>query len=230
MPAYWNLFLWLFVLGWLVVLFKQVRDIPRLIDMHNFFHFLLDIPDREIQSVSWPYVVGRLMALRDSNPVTVADMSPENRRWVSGQSKQRMDAHDIANRLMRKDNYWIAMINRDILDTNITIPFLGKKQFFSRTLQWNLGLAVNDYVFDGQSQIKPAFLTSRNRRELVETLKKRFFLTGVLNLIIVPFVVIYQVIMHFFMMYMVSTDSISIYFSISFFLTSNRSTKKILPN
>jgi autophagy-related protein 9 len=209
LPAYWNLFLWLFVLGWLYSLFSYVREIPKLIDLHNFFLHLLEIPDREIQSVSWPYVVGRLMALRDANPATAAGISPENRRFISGQSKQRMDAHDIANRLMRKDNYWIAIINRDILDTTIYIPFLGKRQFFSRTIQWNLDLTVNDFVFDAQSQIRPSFLTTRNRKNLVDALKRRFLLVGVMNLIIAPFVVTYQIVRHFFQMFMVLLHSIS---------------------
>ncbi|KAF2426190.1 APG9-domain-containing protein [Tothia fuscella] len=202
LPLVWSILLWVIAVGWLYMLFTFITDIPRLYELHDFFHYLLEIDDGEIQTASWQYVVGRLMALRDANPNTASDFHIANRKFIAGQSKQRMDAHDIANRLMRKDNYWIAMINRDILNTTLKVPFFGKRHFFSRTLEWNIGLAVNEFVFDQDGHIRPAFTTSKNRRELIETLRRRFFLLGVMNIFMAPILVSYFVIRHFFAMIM----------------------------
>lgn len=183
-----------------------VRDISRLMDLKNFFEHLLDVPDSDIQTVTWQYIVAKLMDLRDENPSTARPerLSPENRKYLQGQSKQRMDAHDIANRLMRQDNYLIAMINKDILDCTVNIPFLGKRQFFTKTVEWNIWLAVAQYAFDENNQIRPKFLYSKHRHELAEGLRRRFILVGCFNLIISPFIVIYFLVTQFLQNFTVS--------------------------
>jgi autophagy-related protein 9 len=158
--------------------------------MHNFYLYLLDIPDRDIQTVSWQYVVSRLMALRDGNPSTATNISAANRRFIQSQSKQRMDAHDIANRLMRRDNFWIAMINKDILDCSLNIPFFGKRSFYSRVLQWNISLCLMDFVFDEKGQVRQQFRETRHRREVIKVLKSRFRTAGLINMVfVIPLVV-----------------------------------------
>lgn len=198
LPVYWNFFLFIIVTSLVLNIIAAVRTVPSLWEMRNFYHYLLNIPDRDIQTISWQYVVSRLMALRDANVTTAQDLSPEHRRFLNGQSKQRMDAHDIANRLMRKENYYIAMVNKDVLDCGINIPFLGKRQFFTRTVEWNLHLAITDFVFDQQNQIKSHFITSRNRRENINTLRLRFYYVAVINIFCAPFLVAYFVLSQFF--------------------------------
>jgi autophagy-related protein 9 len=188
--------------------FHFLRDSPRLIDLHNFYHYLLGISDKDLQTATWPYVVGQIMELRDENPATARPerLSADNRRFINGQSKQRMDAHDIANRLMRKENYLIAIINRDILDCTVHIPLLGKRHFFSKTIEWNIGLAVIEYVFDENGQIRQPFLSSRKRNSLIEGMKRRFFLVGCMNLIISPIIVIFFLINQFLTSFTVSVN------------------------
>jgi autophagy-related protein 9 len=184
-----------------------IRQLPALWDMHNFYHHLLGVPDKDMQSITWQYVVRCLMDLRDQNLLT-ADrdaLSADNRRWLKGQSRQRMDAHDIANRLMRKENYWISIINRDILDCSIHIPFWGRKKFYTRTMEWNLGVAISSYVFDESTgQIKPEFLTSKNRAALVAIFKKRFRQVAIYNCFICFITVIVFVIARFLTYFTVS--------------------------
>ena len=79
-----------------------------------------------------------------------------------------MDAHDIANRIMRKDNYFIAMINRDVLELTLPVPFLSARPMLSRTLEWNLNLCIMKYVFDDQGQVRPAFIKDKHKGLLSE--------------------------------------------------------------
>ena len=131
LPWFINLAIWLVAMFWMFTLISAIRRIPSLWDMHNFYHYLLNVSNKDMQSITWQDIVGRLMALRDHNLVTANrdSLNAESRRYLKGQSMERMDAHDIANRLMRKENYWIAIINRDILDYSIPIPFYGKSNF-----------------------------------------------------------------------------------------------------
>jgi autophagy-related protein 9 len=198
MSGFTNLLLWLFVFLWICKLFQYILDIARLKHMHDFYHYLLEIPDTDIQTVSWQEVVKRLMLLRDSNPSTAAGVSERHRRFMGSQSKQRMDAHDIANRLMRRDNYLIALINKDILDLTLPIPFLKKRQLFSKTLEWNLSLCILDYVFNEQGQVRPLFLKDTHRRALSDGLRRRFIFAGFMNVLCAPFIILYFIMLYFF--------------------------------
>lgn len=198
MSSFANILIWLFVFLWICKLFQYLLDVPRLKHMHDFYHYLLEIPDSDIQAVSWQEVVKRLMLLRDSNPSTAAGVSERHRRFMGSQSKQRMDAHDIANRLMRRDNYLIALINKDILDLTLPIPFLRHRQLFSKTLEWNLSLCILDYVFNEQGQVRPLFLKDTHRRALSDGLRRRFLFAGFMNVLCAPFIILYFMMLYFF--------------------------------
>jgi autophagy-related protein 9 len=103
------------------------------------------------------------MKLRNSNPNTAV---PARTRLNGLFSKQRMDAHDIANRIMRQDNYFIAMINRDVLDLTVPIPFMRNRPLLTRTLEWNINLCIMKYVFDEQGQLRTAFIRDTHKRLL----------------------------------------------------------------
>lgn len=193
-----NLLIWLFAFLWICKLFQYCYDIRRLKHMQNFYRYLLDISDADIQTVSWQEVVKRLMLLRDSNPATAAGVTERHRRFMGSQSKQRMDAHDIANRLMRRDNYLIALINKDILDLTLPIPFFRNKQLFSKTLEWNLSLCILDYVFNEQGQVRSLFLRDSHRRALSDGLRRRFLFAGFMNVLCAPFIVLFFMLLYFF--------------------------------
>jgi autophagy-related protein 9 len=105
------------------------------------------------------------MRLRDANPNT----ANHNRPSLNGLfSKQRMDAHDIANRIMRKDNYFIAMINRDVLDLTVPVPILNTRPLLTKILEWNINLCIMKYVFDDQGQVRSAFIKDAHKRLLAD--------------------------------------------------------------
>lgn len=193
-----NLLLWLFALYWIYKLFESLYDLRRLRRLQGFFSCLLDVPDGDIQTVAWQEIVKKLMDLRDLNATTAAEVKQSHQRFIGSQSKQRMDAHDIANRLMRRDNYLIALINKDILNLSLPIPFLRRRQLFSKTLEWNLSLCILDHVFDERGQVRPLFLKDTYRRALSESLRRRFLFAGFMNALCAPFIVIFFVLFYFF--------------------------------
>lgn len=194
-----NVAIWLVCLFVLYKIYQLLTDLPRLMRMRDFFTYLLEIQDSNMQTVSFQDVIGRVMALRDANPMTVERISPNNRKFVMGtQSKQRLDAHDIANRLMRKENYLIALVNKEILDLTLPLPFLQGRQLFSKTLQWNLEWCILDFVFNDYGQVRQLILKDSHRRELSDGLRNRFLFAGLMNVICAPVIVVYVVIVYFF--------------------------------
>ena len=119
-----------------------------------------------MQTVSWQDIVARVMALRDQNPKTATNIPANLRRFMGSQSKDRLDAHDIANRLMRRDNYSIALFNKEIIDLTLSIPILGNRQYYSKSLEDCLNHCFSGFIFDEQGQVDPLCLQRKDRRKL----------------------------------------------------------------
>ena len=205
MTWYWNVGLWAFTfyLIWKTVLY--ILDVRRLFQLRDFYVHLLNIPEHDMQTVSWQDVVARLMALRDANPKTAGNMTRAQRQWIGSQSKERLDAHDIANRLMRRENYLIALFNKDILDLSVPLPFMRSKHLLTRTLEWTIVFGILDFVFDPQGQVRQEFLRSDKRSQLSAKLKSRFMFAGFMNLLLAPFVACYLIIVYVLTYYNVRT-------------------------
>ncbi|KAK5995799.1 Autophagy-related protein 9 [Cladobotryum mycophilum] len=201
MSGLWNFGIWLYTFFFIWKSVQYFFEIRRLVHIREFFVYLLEIPEQDMQTVSWQDVVARIMALRDQNPKTASNISPSLRRYMGSQSKERLDAHDIANRLMRKENYLIAMINKDLLNLSLPLPFLRDKQLFSKTMEWYLHYCILDMAFNELGQVQQDFLRADRRGLLSQKLKQRFYFAGILNLIFAPIVLAYVVIVYFFTYY-----------------------------
>lgn len=206
MSGTWNFALWITSFYWIWKAIQIPLDLRRLSIMRDFYVHLLGIPEHDMQTVSWQDVVARIMELRDSNPKTADRARPGPRRWLGSQSKERLDAHDIANRLMRRENFLIALINKDVLDLSIPLPFFNRRQFLSRLLEWTLNFSVMDFVFDERGQVNQEFLKADRRGQLSQKLRARFLFAGVMTLMIAPFMAGYLFIMHFLTYFHVSAD------------------------
>ncbi|KAI1181019.1 autophagy protein Apg9 [Nemania sp. FL0916] len=192
----WNLSLWLcsFYFVWKSI--QWVLDMPRLMHIRDFYLYLLEIPEEDMQTVSWQDVVSKITSLRDQNVKTATNITPSQRRFLSkqlgahvaSQSKERLDAHDIANRLMRRENYIIALFNKDVLNLTLPIPFLNKRQLFSKSLEWTVQFGVLDLIFNEGGQVHQRVLKSDHRGQLSREMQTRFSFAAVMNLILAPFV------------------------------------------
>ncbi|KAI6245902.1 Autophagy-related protein [Erysiphe necator] len=192
-----SLAIWLFTFHVFWRVCQLIADIPHLLRVREFYIFLLEIPEIDMQTISWQDVVARIMTLRDANPITAEDIPPSNRRFIGSQSKQRLDAHDIANRLMRRENYLIALFNKDILDLTLPIPFLKARQLFSRTLLWNIDQCIMDLVFNDEGQVRQVILKESHRKQLSDALRRRFMFAGFMNALLAPMIIVYLMIVYF---------------------------------
>lgn len=201
MSGLWNFAIWLYTFFFIWKCVQYFVEIRRLTYIRDFYIYLLDIPEQDMQTISWQDVVARIMALREENPKTATNISPRLRQFMGSQSKERLDALDIANRLMRKENYLIAMINKDILDLSLPVPFLRGRQMFSKTMEWYLQYCILDMAFNELGQVQQDFLRPDRRRLLSQKLRQRFLFAGFLNLLFAPVVLAYVVIVYFFTYY-----------------------------
>lgn len=178
----------------------------KLKEIKNFYHYLIGITnDDELMTISWIVIVERLMALKDYNSLTSTSTNIPPQLLNDLNSKIRLNAHDIANRIMRKENYIIALINKEVFDLSLSLPlvsslnnFLASRSVLTKTLEWNLKLCINNFIFNLHGQINTNVLKDFNRNQLSKELSARFKMAAIINLILCPFIVIYFVLLYFF--------------------------------
>ncbi|KAH9945782.1 APG9-domain-containing protein [Epithele typhae] len=200
------LFFMLFSAFFIWQIVSYALSMMRLVDMYRFYTHLLHIPDQDIQTISWPEVVRRIGAIREDNPLTAISSNTATHQSVTA----KLDAHDIANRIMRQENYLIALFNKEVLDLRIPLPqvlanfaFLrqseeSKGKRLTRALEWNLRFCLMEYLFDESGRVRKVFLKSKNRPVLIEGLRRRLIFMGMLNAVFAPFIVLYLLMYSFF--------------------------------
>ncbi|KAJ6597221.1 putative transmembrane protein [Mycena vulgaris] len=198
------LFFILFIAFYVWQIASFILSVFRLVDMYNFFTHLLKIPDVDIQTISWPEIVRRIGSIREDNPLTALS---SNVQKSDDTTTAKLDAHDIANRILRQENYLIALFNKDLLDLRVPLPNIlkrfiveeeGKGTMLTRALEWNLRFCLMEYLFDSHGKVRKVFLKSKNRPVLIEGLKRRFIFMGMLNAVFAPFIVLYLLMYSFF--------------------------------
>ena len=101
-----------------------------------------------------------------------------NRGEVSSRARDRgvdvqkergavLDERDIVARIMRKENYLIGMVNRDVVNTRLEpVSILCKKDaWMTKSVQSNFDLAVFNWMFDGFREER--FLRRRGVEETI---------------------------------------------------------------
>lgn len=193
--------LWVFYIFLFLKLIQLYFDYKNLIDIKNFYNHLLNINDGELQTIPWQNVVNQIISLKDQNALTA--------NVVEVKAKNRISALDIANRIMRKENYLIALFNNDILDLSLPLPLplslssylsshLSQSYNLTKTLEWNIHLCVIGYIFNESGFLKQNILRKSQRQYIKDELNKRFMLAGFLNIILSPFLVSYFILLYFF--------------------------------
>ena len=128
----------------------------------------------DIQTIAWPEVVRRIGAIREENPLTALS---SNSASDSTTATAKLDAHDVANRILRQENYLIALFNKELLDLRVPLPQVlqrfvppeeGKGRMLTKALEWNLRFCLMEYLFDKTGRVRKVFLKSKNRPALVE--------------------------------------------------------------
>ncbi|KAF9566358.1 APG9-domain-containing protein [Agrocybe pediades] len=199
------LFFILFTAFYVWQIISYALGVRRLVDMYNFYTYLLKIPDADIQTIAWSEVVRRIGAIREENPLTA--LSSKKDSTSDDTATAKLDAHDIANRIMRQENYLIALFNKELLDLRVPLPDMlkrfiveeqGKGKLLTQALEWNLRFCLMEYLFDEHGRVRKIFLKAKNRSILIEGLRRRFIFMGILNAIFAPFIVLYFLMYSFF--------------------------------
>ena len=144
---------------WILNIIQFIAEIPELNKIRKFYTYDLQITD--IQGVEWSEIVNKMQNHR-------ADL--------------KLDELSIASRIMRTDNYLIAIFDNDIL---------GLQLFYTKSIEWALKFCFWNYIFiDGR--IRDTVLYDFNKARV--QLRMRIDILGALFLLLSPLILIYLMI------------------------------------
>jgi autophagy-related protein 9 len=179
---------------WFIQLLNSAQKIRDARDMQRFYRVKLELSDTDLLSKDWADVL-EILVERQA-PLTLNEH----------------DALDISNRILRQDNYMVALANFNMLPLGlptISCPFpipracipvslqryLGDSlpneinlptppDFFSLTLYHSINYCLLDKMFDSNFRIPEKFLGVDGASEL----RRRFRMMGFVMLVLAPFI------------------------------------------
>lgn len=172
------LYFLLFLSVWLWRVWGAAKVIEQSIAMSNFYRDKLNISDSELENLEWPVVIERLIFSHRAGNVQILP-------------KPDMTVNDVVLRIMRSENYLIALINRNCLHMFLPwwlSPFFTESLLFTTSMEWSISYCVLAHLFDDEYRLSPEFLDD------VDSMKFRFQIVGLIQLIMLPFTLIFVVV------------------------------------
>jgi len=173
----WNALVILYCLLFLAYSFfaawSFTRTIGDALQAKYVFEDRLGISARKLAggAVDWDRdVVTKILELQQSGEYRIA---------IHGED---VDALVIAQRIMRKENFLVALFNRNLLD--LSVPGLGPN-FFCASLEWSIYFCVLNFMFNHKYKLRPAFYLDPS------SLRRRFMLCGIVHAIFMPFLLLF---------------------------------------
>lgn len=141
----------------------------------------------ELCNCSWQEVQARLMSLQREQQMCV--------------HKRELTELDIHHRILRFQNYLVAMVNKALLPVRFRLPVLGEGVFLTQGLKYNLELLFfwgPGSLFQSKWSLQPQYKRSGARLQLARRLGRSMLLLGLANLLLCPFILVWQVLYAFF--------------------------------
>lgn len=149
------------LLFWFINTAQFIHDIPELIRLHTFFTQSLGI--QHLDHTDWNTVMERMALIKP------------------------MSVQEVTARIMRKENYIIALFNRNVMNLHI----------FTLPVQWAISYGVINMLMDGDTPRVDVF-DRRYRQYYANKLRKRMLIHGIIFLILSPFIFCYLLLYYSF--------------------------------
>ncbi|KAG8486863.1 hypothetical protein CXB51_020372 [Gossypium anomalum] len=162
-------YLVLFSVYWVFCFLRFFAQLKDTLGIQHFFYNSLHITDSEIQTMPWAAILEKVVRLQSSSQLCVV---------------KDLSTHDVVMRLVRKENYFIGMLNKGVLAFPISpwVPGAGP------TVKFGSGGTRHRLILTKNFCVRRDFITNPR------TLKKRLIIVGLTMLLLSPFLVIFMLV------------------------------------
>lgn len=175
------------LLFWVLNVVQFIRDLPELFQIREYYLKVLRIPD--INHVDWNFVAGRII---ESSSRLGSSMNEESPLLpvITTINQYKLNEINIAARILRRDNYIVAMFNHNIFKLSV----------YTKPMEWFLTYAVWNYLFDPihRETIRPELLKREDRQLHTAELRNRMMVCGIVFFILSPVIVMYLLVYYLF--------------------------------
>lgn len=168
----------LFMAYWVSNAVAAAHNIRDAAEISTYYKDRLGIvSDALLATMEWSEVVSRLIEQQRKLPVCIV--------------QDDLTALEIANVIMREDNYMIALTNHHAFTSRLP-PWIPHRLVYTRSVLWNLRTAIFRWFFDSRGRVCREFL------DCPDSLAQRLRFMGLINLLLVVPVLVFVTI-YFFM-------------------------------
>lgn len=166
------------IIFWGIKLIESINLIRRMREIRSYMHWL-DIQDDEIQNLSWHGILDKIVrnqgrTLNRENPLT---------------------HFDIINLIIYQENYMIALLDNGQLDLSLPSGCCSANKMYcmSRVVEWSLEMTLFRFIFSGpggviRKEFHSPYLSAEVVQSLIQGLKWKFRIFGVLFFLLSPFI------------------------------------------
>ncbi|CAF3238887.1 unnamed protein product [Rotaria socialis] len=172
---------------WIYRLSRAIYNLLSYFNIRAFYTQALDIKPNELANMTWHEVQQRLIIAQRTHHLCI--------------HKANLTELDIHNRLLRFKNYEVALVNKGILPPRMHVPILGDILSFTTGFKFNLRLILfwSPYApFDQRWHLRQEYKVHSQRTALAQQLSRFILLYGLANLLLSPFIFIWQVLNLFY--------------------------------
>lgn len=115
--------------------------------------------------------------------------------------KSELTELDVYHRILRVENYLIAMVNKNTLPYRFRVPFIGEVTVFTKSYLYNLEFILFrgwGSPFEHNWQLREDLKVYGRRAEVAEQLRKRIEYTALVNFLFCPVILVWRVLYAFF--------------------------------
>ena len=97
-------------------------------DIQQFYNTALTIPDCELENLTWYDVLMKVRAVQAEQQMCI--------------HKKDLTELDIYHRILRQENYFIAMTNKRLIPPRLGVPYVGEVVYWTDALRFNVTMLL----------------------------------------------------------------------------------------
>ena len=138
-----QVFILISILFWITRLIVVVYHFFQFLDIKNFYNSALKIPDSTLDSVTWFEVQRRLIKAQEEHMMCIHKqvLTPLDVYHRYYEFTGFIETNNLS-RILRFNNYMVAMVNKSLLPLQYNLPLIGDYTFLSTGLRFNIELLL----------------------------------------------------------------------------------------
>lgn len=158
----------------LISILKSYHAIKNINQVRNFYRYVLKIDDCELNVLEWNDVSSKFVKLPRFN--------------INAEFDQLI----FANRIMRKENYIIGMMNMGIFNTNT--PLTNGCLIGTKGLEWSMFFILFHFFFDEKGAIKKHLVAKQNKYNSLRMFEGWITKVAIISFVLAPIVWSYLIV------------------------------------